>query len=43
MDVLDAIRNYGSDTNSGYPEEIMYDEFAYRRVVDSYRKAATYT
>ena len=24
-------------TEEGYPEEIVYDEFAYKRIVDSYR------
>jgi hypothetical protein len=26
-------------TKDGYPEEFSYDEFAYRRMVDSYRDA----
>lgn len=26
-------------TNNGYPTEITYDEFAYRRLVDTYREA----
>jgi hypothetical protein len=38
--VLTAIREYGTDTESGYPEEICYDQFAYKRIVDSYRDAA---
>jgi len=37
---LEKIRDYGADTESGYPEEIAFDEFAYRRIVDSYRDAA---
>ena len=37
---LREIRDYGNDTESGYPEEIAYDEFAYNRIVDSYREAA---
>jgi hypothetical protein len=36
---LEAIRDYPH--NGGYPEEISYDEFAYRRLVDSYRRVAT--
>ncbi len=28
---------YGRRTEDGYPEEIVYDEFAYRRLVNSYR------
>lgn len=30
----------GRCTDDGYPSEISYDEFAYRRLVDSYRAAA---
>ena len=26
-------------TKDGYPTEIIYDEFAYQRIVDSFRKA----
>lgn len=41
---LTAIREYGRDgprsTEDGYPTEFVYDEFAYKRIVDSYRKAA---
>ncbi len=39
-EILIAIRDYGNDTESGYPEEIAYDEFAYNRIVESYRDAA---
>ena len=28
----------GRRTEDGYPEEIIYDEFAYKRIVNSYRK-----
>ena len=42
---LEAIRTYGKEgptsSGDGYPLEIAYDEFAYRRMVDSYRDAAT--
>lgn len=27
-------------TKDGYPQELIYDEYAYRRIVDSYREAA---
>lgn len=42
---LEAIRDFPKPgnprrTEDGYPAEIAYDEFAYRRVVDSYRDAA---
>ena len=43
-DALEAIRDYpgkgGRRTEDGYPGEIVYDEFAYRRMVNSYRAAA---
>lgn len=42
--LLAAIHDYGRDgprsTEDGYPEEIVYDEFAYKRIVDTYREAA---
>lgn len=28
-------------TNDGYPEEFTYDEYAYKRMVDSFREALT--
>jgi hypothetical protein len=28
-------------TEDGYPTEFAYDEFAYRRIIDSYRDALT--
>lgn len=41
---LATIRDYpsadGRRTEDGYPLEVVYDEFAYRRIVDSYRAAA---
>lgn len=42
---LEAIRDYPKKgdsrrTEDGYPLEIVYDEFAYRRMVDSYREVA---
>ncbi len=43
-EVLEAIRDYplpdGRRTDDGYPAEVIYDEYAYRRMVDSYRAAA---
>ncbi len=43
-EALEAIRDYpspdGRRADDGYPDEIIYDEFAYRRMVDSYRAAA---
>ena len=43
-EALEAIRDYppesGRRTKDGYPDEIIYDEFAYRRMVNSYREAA---
>ena len=42
-EALEAIRDYPQgdrQTDDGYPDEIQYDEFAYRRLVDSYRAAA---
>ena len=41
--VMEAIRDYpkaGRTTEDGYPSEIVYDEFAYKRMVDSYRATA---
>jgi hypothetical protein len=38
--VLLAIRDYGADSDDGYPQEIVFDKFAYRRIVDSYRQVA---
>jgi hypothetical protein len=29
----------GRRTDDGYPEEVCYDEYAYKRMVDSYRDA----
>lgn len=40
---LKAIRDYGKSgtrSSGGYPSEIVYDEFAYKRIVDAYRRAA---
>lgn len=40
---LEAIRDYPGKRRAdsdGYPAEIAYDEFAYKRIVDAYRKAA---
>lgn len=31
---------YGRRTDDGYPDEICYDEWAYRRMVDGYRESA---
>ena len=43
-EALEAIRDYpqegGRRTQDGFPSEIQYDEFAYRRLVTSYRAAA---
>ncbi len=43
-EALEAIRDYpqkgGRRTDDGYPSEVVYDEFAYRRMVNSYRDAA---
>ncbi len=43
-EALEAIRDYpqegGRRTEDGYPDEVIYDEFAYRRMVNSYRSAA---
>lgn len=33
----------GRCTDDGYPSEVVYDEYAYKRMVDSYRKAASAT
>lgn len=43
--VLEAIRDYPKEDNprrdnEGYPLEVVYDEFAYKRMVDNYRSAA---
>lgn len=43
---LETIRDYPPITHArrddeGYPMEIVYDEFAYKRIVDSYRKFAS--
>lgn len=43
---LERIRDYPEEgnprrTSDGYPVEVVHDEFAYRRVVDSYREAAS--
>ena len=42
--VLRAIRDYphkgGRRTKDGYPTEIVYDEYAYKRMIDSYRDTA---
>jgi len=32
--------DYPRRTEDGYPEEIIYDEFAYRRIINSYRDCA---
>ncbi|MGB3833748.1 MAG: hypothetical protein WA975_18005 [Mesorhizobium sp.] len=42
---LERIRDYPEAGNSrrddgGYPSEVIYDEFAYRRLVESYRECA---
>ena len=42
-DVLTAIRDYPGAENGdedGYPIEVVCDQYAYRRIVDSYRRAA---
>lgn len=44
-EALEVIRDFpiggrGRQTEDGYPLEVSYDEFAYRRLVDSYREAA---
>lgn len=41
--VLKAIRDYGKSgprSDKGYPSEIVYDSYAYKRLVNSYRQAA---
>ena len=45
LEALVSIKNYPAKdeprrTKDGYPEEIIYDEFAYKRMVNSYREAA---
>ena len=43
VEVLLAIRDYGVSgprSSHGYPSEVCYDEFAYKRIVDGYRRAA---
>ena len=32
-------KGYARRTKEGYPQEVEYDEFAYQRMVDSYRDA----
>ena len=32
-------KNHPRRTENGYPEELIYDQFAYERMVDSYRDA----
>lgn len=44
-EALEAIRDYPRKgeprrTKDGYPAEVCYDEFAYKRIVDSYRDIA---
>ncbi|MEN6544812.1 MAG: hypothetical protein ABFE07_02125, partial [Armatimonadia bacterium] len=44
-EALEAIEQYPAKGNSrrdgdGYPKEVVYDKYAYRRLVDSYRIAA---
>jgi hypothetical protein len=44
-DALAGIRDYPDEsqsrrTSDGYPSEVVYDEWAYRRMVDSYRSVA---
>ena len=44
-EALEAIRDYPEKdgdlrTEDGYPSEVVYDEFAYRRMVNGYRDAA---
>ena len=41
---LEQIANYpleghGRRTDEGYPSEVIYDQFAYERIVDTYRDA----
>ena len=31
-------KKHGRRTDDGYPAELIYDEFAYRRIVNSYRE-----
>ena len=43
---LKAVRDYppkghGRRDEDGYPTEIIYDDFAYKRIVDSFREAAS--
>jgi len=45
VEALEAIRDYPKEddprrTEDGYPSEVCYDEFAYFRIIDSYRKGA---
>jgi hypothetical protein len=41
---LESIANYpppdGRVDEDGYPSEVVYDQYAYRRMVDSYRECA---
>lgn len=44
VEVVESIARYPADdpdraTDDGYPAEVVYDEFAYKRMVDSYRGA----
>lgn len=44
-EALEFIRDYppkgaSRRTDDGYPAEVIYDEYAYQRMVDSYRDAA---
>jgi len=32
--------DYERRTDDGYPEECVYDEFAYKRIIDTYRSCA---
>ena len=33
-------KGYSRRTEDGYPAEIVYDEYAYKRIINSYRKLA---
>ena len=40
QEVIDyPTKEQGRRTEDGYPTEFAYDEFAYKRIVDSYRRA----
>ena len=44
IEALTIIATYppvgGRRTEDGYPSEVVYDEYAYKRIIDSYRRVA---